>query len=280
MIDFTGKVVLVTGGGAGIGRATATAFADLGASVVALEVDPARSQELRTGLGDKGLVITGDATAAADVSALADVIGSRYGRLDALVNNVGHFVTRPTPFERLTEEQIDDIYRLNLKHIFVVSRVMLPLLRAAAGGASITNVSSIEGFRGIPQFAVYGAFKAAVTGFTMSLALELGPEGIRVNAVAPETTDSAQVPLDRMIHPSRRHNIPRWIPLGRFGTPQDIAGCVLFLASPLAAWVSGTVVHADGGALAAAGWYRDDRGVWTNMPVINGNSATPAETSG
>lgn len=280
MIDFKGKVVLVTGGGAGIGRATVTAFADLGASVVALEVDPARAQELRSELGDQGLVVTGDATQAADVSALADAIGSRYGHLDVLVNNVGHFMTRPTPFERLTDDQIEDIYRVNLKHIFLVSRAMLPLLRAAPGSASITNVSSIEGFRGIPQFAVYGAFKAAVTGFTMSLALELGPEGIRVNAVAPETTDSAQVPLDRMIHHSQRHNIPRWIPLGRFGTPQDIAGCVLFLASPLAAWVSGTVVHADGGALAAAGWYRDDRGAWTNMPVIKGNSATPAGTSG
>ncbi|WP_068178722.1 SDR family NAD(P)-dependent oxidoreductase [Mycobacterium sp. UM_CSW] len=280
MIDFKGKVALVTGAGAGIGRATAMAFADLGASVVALELDSARSEDLRSLLDERGLVVTGDATAAADVTALAETIGKRYGRLDVLVNNVGHFVTRPTPFERLTDEQIDDVYRVNLKHIFLVSRAMLPLLRAADGNASITNVSSIEGFRGIPRFAVYGAFKAAVTGFTMSLALELGPEGIRVNAVAPETTDSAQVPLDRMIHESHRHHIPRWIPLGRFGTPQDIAGCVLFLASPLAAWVSGTVVHADGGALAAAGWYRDDQGTWTNMPVIKGNSGKPAETVG
>lgn len=280
MIDFDGKVVLVTGGGAGIGRATVVAFADLGASVVALEVDPARAEGLRGQLDDRALVVTGDATVDADVSALADRIGERYGRLDVLVNNVGHFMTRPTPFERLTDEQIDDVYRVNLKHIFLVTRAMLPLLRAADGSPSITNVSSIEGFRGIPRFAVYGAFKAAVTGFTMSLALELGPEGIRVNAVAPETTDSSQVPLDRMIHESQRHHIPRWIPLGRFGTPQDIAGCVLFLASPLAAWVSGTVVHADGGALAAAGWYRDDQGTWTNMPVIKGNSGKPAEVVG
>jgi len=280
VIDFDGKVVLVTGGGAGIGRATVAAFADLGASVVALEVDPERAEDLRSRLGNRALVVTGDATVAPDVSALAGTINERYGRLDVLVNNVGHFMTRPTPFERLTDGQIDDIYRVNLKHIFLVTRVMLPLLRAADGNPSITNVSSIEGFRGIPRFAVYGAFKAAVTGFTMSLALELGPEGIRVNAVAPETTDSAQVPLDRMIHESQRHHIPRWIPLGRFGTPQDIAGCVLFLASPLAAWVSGTVLHADGGALAAAGWYRDDQGTWTNMPVIKGNSGKPAEAGG
>ena len=280
-LDFQGKVVLVTGGGAGIGLATAAAFADLGASIAALEIDPGRAEALRSRLGDSALVVAGDASSASDVSALADAIDKRYGHLDVLVNNVGHFMTRPTPFERLTDEQIDDVYRVNLKHIFLVTRAMLPLLRAATsagGGASITNVSSIEGFRGIPRFAVYGAFKAAVTGFTMSLALELGPEGIRVNAVAPETTDTAQVPLDRMIHESQRHHIPRWIPLGRFGTPEDIAGCVLFLASPLAAWVSGTVVHADGGALAAAGWYRDDQGTWTNMPVINGNSGKPAVT--
>jgi len=276
MISFNGKTVLVTGGGAGIGRATVAAFAGLGGTVITLESDERRADELRTADGDV-VVINGDATDGADVASLAATIDERFGRLDVLVNNVGHFMTRPTPFEKLTDDQIEDIYRVNLKHIFLVTRAMLPLIRAADGGASITSISSIEGFRGIPQFAVYGAFKAAVTGFTMSLALELGSEGIRVNAVAPETTDSAQVPLDRMIHESQRHHIPRWIPLGRFGTPEDIAGCVLFLSSPLAAWVSGTVVHADGGALAAAGWYRDDRGTWTNMPVIKGNSLRPAE---
>ena len=277
MIDFAGKVILVTGGGAGIGRATVSAFAKLGALVVALEMDRARAEELRASATQQVLVVEGDATDAADVAALAETISGRFGRLDVLVNNVGHMVTKPMRFERFSDEEIDDIYRVNLKHIFLVTRVMLPLLRAAAGTSSIVNVSSVEGFRGIPGFAVYGAFKTAITGFTKSLALELGPEGIRVNAVAPETTDSAQVPLDRMIHPSQRHNIPRWIPMGRFGTPEDIAGCVVFLASPLAGWVSGTVMRADGGSLAAAGWYRDDLGKWTNMPVIKGNSARPAE---
>ena len=278
MIDFSGKVVLITGGGAGIGLETARSFAGLGGTVVVLEVDPVRAGEVRSELGPESLVVEGDATDAETVTALASSITEKYGRLDVLVNNVGHFMTRPTPFEKLTDEQLDDIYRVNLKHVFLVTRVMLPLLRSAGPGASIVNISSIEGFRGIPRFAAYGAFKAAITGFTQSLALELGPEGIRVNVVAPETTDTAQVPIDRMVHESQRHNIPRWIPLGRFGTPSDIAGCVLFLASPLASWVSGTVIHADGGALAAAGWYQDDQGGWTNMPVIKGNSARPAES--
>jgi 3-oxoacyl-[acyl-carrier protein] reductase len=275
MIDFSGQVVLVTGGGAGIGRATAQAFGRLGANVVVLEVDAARVAEVRSELGPDSLVLECDVNDPGAVSDAFAKVEQRFSKLNVLVNNVGHFITRPTPFEWLTDDQIDRIYRANLGHVFLVTRTALPLLRTE-GNASIVNVTSIEGFRGIPGFAVYGAFKSALTGFTKSLALELGPEGIRVNAVAPETTDSAQVPLDRLIHESQRHHIPKWIPLGRFGTPEDIAGCVLFLASPLAGWVSGTVVHADGGALAAAGWYRDDRGAWTNMPVINGNSARPA----
>lgn len=277
MIDFADKVVLVTGGGEGIGRATALGFAEHGGTVVVLEIDPRRAEVLRAQLGPGALVVTGDATDSGAVKLLADQVAERYGRLDVLVNNVGHFITRPTPFEKLSDEQIADVYRNNLGHIFGVTRAAIPLLRSAGGGASIITVSSIEAFRGVPNLAVYGAFKAAITGFTMSLALELGPEGIRVNAVAPETTDTAQVPIQRIVHESQRHRIPSWIPLGRFGAPDDIAGCVLFLASPLASWVSGTVVHADGGALAAAGWYRDDRGGWTNMPVIVGNSARPAE---
>jgi len=108
-LDFTDKMVLVTGRGAGIGRATVSMFAEHGASVVALEIDKGRAEELRTAGGDVQ-VLHGDATDAADVSSLATTIGERFGRLDVLVNNVGHFMTRPTPFEELTETQIDDIY--------------------------------------------------------------------------------------------------------------------------------------------------------------------------
>lgn len=199
MLDFSDTVVAITGGGAGIGRATVSAFVELGAQVVVLEIDQDRAAELtdRTGI----LVVRGDATVAGDVAAFTDAVADRHGRLDVLVNNVGHFVTRPTRFEKLTDEEIDAVYRANLGHAFTVTRAMLPLLRAGGPGGSIVNVTSIEAHRGIPGFAVYGAFKAALTGFTMSLALELGPEGIRVNAVAPETTDTAQVPLNTMIHP-------------------------------------------------------------------------------
>jgi len=152
-----------------------------------------------------------------------------------------------------------------------MTRAMIPLLRKAAPGSSIINVSSIEAFRGIPHCSVYAAAKAGITGFTKSLALELGPEGIRVNDIAPETTDTPQVALDTMIPPENRAHEERWIPLGRFGRPADCAGAALYLASPLASWVTGTALHVDGGALAASGWYRTPQGEWSNVPLISGN---------
>ena len=172
------------------------------------------------------------------------------------------------PFATSTEEQWDTLYQVNLKHIFIVTHAMLPLMRKSGAGGSIINVSSIEAFRGIPGGVIYGAFKAAITGFTQSLAVELGPEGIRVNTIAPETTDTEQVQVTAWTNPKYRDHTERWIPLGRFGVPKDAAGCAVFLASDLSAWVTGTTIHMDGGALAAAGWYRTPAGQWTNMPVI------------
>jgi hypothetical protein len=108
-------------------------------------------------------------------------------------------------------------------------------------------------------------------GFTKSLALELGPAGIRVNAIAPETTETEQVKPSLFIQPQYREHIPRWIPLGRFGLPSDVAGCAVFLATDLSAWVTGTTLHVDGGALAAGGFYRTPQGQWTNVPVVSDN---------
>lgn len=273
MIDFKDKTVLVTGGGGGIGRSTAEAFGRAGARVAVIEVDVARAGEVREALraaGVEALVKVGDVTDAGAVRALAGEIEAGFGGLDVLVNNVGDFLRIAKPFERCTDEEIERLYAVNLRQVFGVTRAILPLLRQRAG-SSIVNVSSIEGFRGIPYCAVYGTFKAALTGFTLSLAVELAPAGIRVNQIAPETTETPQVPVSQLVAPEHRGLLPHWIPLGRFGQPQDMAGAILFLASPLAAWVTGTTLHVDGGALAAAGWYRDPKGVWTNMPVMTGN---------
>jgi 3-oxoacyl-[acyl-carrier protein] reductase len=271
MFDFKGKAVLVTGGGVGIGRATAEAFAAAGAHVSIIEVDPARAAQAQAALGDDALVITGDVTDGTVVLSAAQAIQERFGGLDVLVNNVGDFLQLAKPLDQLTEIDIARLYATNLGQVFNVTRAMIPLLRNKAPGSSIVSVSSIEGFRGIPNCAVYAACKAGITGFTQSLALELGPVGIRVNLIAPETTDTPQVPVSLMIPDENRKHVSNWIPLGRFGTPTDMADGILFLASPMAAWITGTALHIDGGALAAAGWYRDQRGVWTNMPIVSGN---------
>ncbi|QGP80360.1 SDR family NAD(P)-dependent oxidoreductase [Sphingobium sp. CAP-1] len=268
-LDFTGKTLLVTGGGVGIGRAIAEAFAAAGAQVVIAEMDPERAIDVQAAL-PSALVVTCDVRDRGVPAMLARRIGEYAGKLDILVNNVGHFV-HAMPFAMLDEAQIDDILDMNLGQLLRMTSAMLPLLRAAAPGANIINITSIEAYRGIPYCSVYAAAKSAIAGFTRSLALELAPEGIRVNDIAPETTDTPQLALDVMIPPENRAHMDKWIPLGRFGRPSDCAGAALYLASPLAAWVTGTAIHVDGGALAAAGWIQTPAGEWTNVPMVSGN---------
>lgn len=268
-MDFSGKSVLVTGGGSGIGLACAKAFAEAGAKVAIAEVDEKLCADFAAA-HPQALAVHCDVTKGGEVKALAEQLRQWDGKLDILVNNVGHFL-QVKPFEALEEDEIDAIMDINFGQVVRVTRAMLPLLREAAPGSSIVNITSIEAFRGIPNCAIYGAGKAAVTGLTQSLALELAPSGIRINAVAPETTDTPQVPVDYMIPPKNRANMDKWIPLGRFGRPEDIAGAALYLASPLAGWVTGTTVHVDGGALAAAGWTRTPEGQWTVVPMVTGN---------
>ena len=271
MINLSGKTALVTGGGAGMGRAIAEAFGMYGVRVVVAEIDKARAENVRATFeaeGVEGMVEVVDVRDKAQVAGLAEKIEAKYGQLDILVNNVGDFMGIVGPFATSTEEQWDTLYQVNLKQIFVVTHAMLPLMRKSGHGGSVINVSSIEAFRGIPGGVIYGAFKAGITGFTQSLAVELGPEHIRVNTIAPETTDTEQVKVTAWTNPKYTSHTERWIPLGRFGVPQDAAGCAVFLASDLSAWVTGTTIHMDGGALAAAGWYRTPDGQWTNMPVI------------
>lgn len=268
-LDFTGKTVLVTGGGVGIGRSIADAFAAAGATLFIAEIDPARADAVEKTI-PSARVIRCDVLDRATPRMLAERIAADAGKLDVLVNNVGHFV-HARAFADLAEDEIDLILDTNIGQVLRMTSAMIPLLRKAGRGSSIINITSIEAHRGIPGCTVYAAGKWGMTGFTKSLALELAPEGIRVNDIAPETTDTPQLALDYVIPPQNRTHEERWIPLGRFGQPGDCAGAALYLASPLAAWITGTAIHVDGGALAAAGWYRTPQGGWTNTPLISGN---------
>jgi NAD(P)-dependent dehydrogenase (short-subunit alcohol dehydrogenase family) len=274
-IGLAGKVALVTGGGAGIGRSIVESYAALGMKVAVIEVDPARASAVERALGDAGRVVVGDADDPAVAAKAVAAIEGSFGRLDVLVNNVGDFLGFRDRFADTTEEQWERLYRVNLRNMFVVTRAALPQLKATGGG-SIVNISTIEAFRGIPRHAVYGAFKAAITGFTQSLAVQLGPDHIRVNAIAPETTNTEQVKATSRVPPANAAHIGRWFPIGRFGEPQDCAGAAVFLASDLlSGWISGTTIHVDGGALAAGAWLQLPEGGWTHLPIIDRDGYVP-----
>jgi len=280
ILGLAGKVALITGGGAGIGRATAELLAEAGMRIAVAEIDPARAADVSTSLeasGAEHLVIEADVRERADVARVVEQIKSTFGQLDVLVNNVGDYLGYKSYFVDSSEEEWDELYRINLLHMFRMTHAAIPLMKSSGKGGSIINLSTVEAFRGIPLTTVYAAFNAAITGFTQSLAVELGQDNIRVNAVAPETTNSAQITATPKVPPENRDYMKRWFPIGRFGEGEDSAGAVAFLASArLSGWVSGTTIVVDGGALAAGAWMRlPDNESWTHLPIIEADGYTP-----
>lgn len=267
-----GKVALVTGAGAGIGRAIAETFAAHGAAVAIVEIDPARAEATRAAItqdGGTAIALVADVREPATAIESLQTTETDLGPLDVLVNNVGHFLHPGRRFWETTEDEWHDLYRVNVAHVLRFTHAALPAMIERGSGGSIINLTSVEAFRGIPQHPVYAACKAAVTQFSKSLALDVGEYAIRVNDIAPDVTRSAQLPYERWITPDEEPLIPRWVPIGRLGEPSDVAGVALFLASDLGAFVTGTTIHVDGGTFAAGGWYRTGRDArpWTNRPI-------------
>ena len=260
------KVAIVTGGGGGIGRGIVERFVAEGASVVFAERDGDRARQTQVAVGERCVGVVCDVRERDAPTALVTAARDAFGRIDTLVNNVGHYGRGRGAFHEQAEEEWDDLYAVNLEHVFRCSQAVLPVLLDQGDGGTIINVSTIEAFRAIPTRAVYSAFKSAITGFTRSLAVEYARHSIRVNAIAPDVTETLQVPYSRWVGPDEQHLIPTWVPLGRFGQPADTAGVAVFLASELSAFVTGTTVHVDGGTLAASGWFPTEEGGWTNRP--------------
>lgn len=272
-ILLEGKTALVTGAGRGIGYAIAETLANFRARVLLIDRDAGLLQSAQakiTAAGGDAAVHTVDVTDSAAVSALARTLVEAGENVDVLVNNVGDHLNLIKPFLDTAEEEWDALYDINLKQVFRCIRAFVPIMRDAGRGGSIINISSIEAHRAIPTCATYGAMKSALSGFIRSMAMELAPYRIRINAVAPETTETEQVNPRDFTLPQYMEHWDVWNPLGRWGQPQDTASAVLFLAGDMAPWITGTTVHVDGGALAAAGWYRmpGEKQRWTLAPVI------------
>jgi NAD(P)-dependent dehydrogenase (short-subunit alcohol dehydrogenase family) len=250
-----GQVAVVTGGGAGIGGAIARLFAEHGALVEIAEIDPERAEESRAAIESAGGTARAhvvDVTDDSDVGRLADAVLGTHGRVDVLVNNVGDY--RPlVRFKDSGPESWEAMYRINLHHFYAVTHAFLGSMIEHRRGA-IVNVHSVEGMRGYPGEPVYGSLKAAVAHFTVCLAAEQGRNGIRVNGIGPDLTQTPQVDYITGMEP-HEELWPSWAPVGRLGWPDDQARVALFLASDLSSFVTGHNVPVDGGTKAGGGWF-------------------------
>ena len=278
-MSLAGKAAVVTGAGAGIGAAIARGFANFGAWVGVLDKNGTAAERVAASIresGSEAVALTADVNEPQDVAEAASRVLAERGSVDILVNNVGDFLQQVRPFLETGEDDWTALFDVNLRQVFRCVKAFAPSMIDAGQGGSIITVSSIEGYRAIPTCAVYGAFKTAIGGFVRSMAIELAPYRIRVNAIAPETTETEQIVPDAFTKPEYRDQVEYWNPLGRWGRPDDVAGAALFLATGLSPWVTGTTIHVDGGALAAAGWYRlpGEKQRWTLAPVIRESGFT------
>jgi 3-oxoacyl-[acyl-carrier protein] reductase len=240
------RVAIITGSARGIGRATALAFAAEGAQVIVCDMDAVGGEQTAADIraaGGRAQFVQVDVTDRASVDALVQAAQAHFGRIDVLVNNAG--VLRDRSLLKMTEQDFDFVMNVNLKGVFNCTQAVAPLL-AAQGRGVILNASSVVGVYGNYGQTNYVASKAGVIGMTKVWARELGPKGVRVNAVAPgfiSTEMLADIP-DKVME-----ELKAKISLRRLGRPEDIANAYVFLASDEAAYITGHVLHVDGGAV-------------------------------
>ena len=261
MAEFEGRSVLVTGGALGIGKGIVEAFAREGAAVAIADIDSEAATSLANAITDSGgraIATVGDVSRAADAERMVAETVAALGRLDILINNAGiqpidaYFRVEDTP-----EEIWDRITGVNLKGTFLMSKYALPRIREAGGGAVI-NMASVQGLQSMPRVPSYAASKGGVLSLTRNMALDYAPEGIRVNAICPGTIDSEMVrkaaraeggDIDENLRRYGAHH-----PLGRIGTPEDIAQAALFLAGERGGFITGEHINVDGGFMAQGAW--------------------------
>jgi 3-oxoacyl-[acyl-carrier protein] reductase len=245
VVDLSGAVALVTGARRGLGKAIALALARSGSDVAINDVTEAMAEaeltaeEIRS-LGRKALVAPADVSDAAQADRMIEATLAALGRLDILVNNAG--IIRDAMLVRMSDEDWRQVIDVNLKGAFLCTRAMAT--RAGSRGGVIVNVSSIVGVAGNIGQANYAASKAGLIGLTKACARELAPRGFRVNAIAPGFIDTQ---MTQGLPAQVRERTLAQIPLARLGSPQEVANVALFLASPMASYITGQVICVDGG---------------------------------
>lgn len=248
-ILLNGRVAVVTGGGAGIGRGIAAGLAAFGASVAIWEINPESCAKAAAEIG--GLGICTDVRDADAVDAALKQTIAGLGTPSILVNNAGG--TFYSSILETAEKGWDALYRSNLRHVFLCTQRIARAMVEAQMGGSIISVTSIEGARAAPGYAAYAAAKAGVINYTQTAALELAAHGIRVNALAPDVTLTEGIRA--MAPPGAEARFAFSIPMKRAGHVDEMASAAVFLASNMSSYITGQTIHVDGGTQAAGGWY-------------------------
>jgi NAD(P)-dependent dehydrogenase (short-subunit alcohol dehydrogenase family) len=242
------KVVIVTGGGLGIGRAYCLGVAAEGARVVVADVaDPKPTVKQVEARGGQALAVECDVSREEDTLRLATETLTRFGRIDVLVNNAALYgVLQRRPFMEIPVEEWDRVMAVNLRGLFLAARAVFPAMKAQGKG-KIINIASSTFFKGVPHYIHYTTSKGGVVGFTRSLARELGEFGVRVNAIAPGYTLSGQ--NEKTTPEERKQDNIRMRMLKRAEVPEDLVGTVVFLASDDSDFITGQTIAVDGGSI-------------------------------
>ena len=253
---FAGKVVIVTGAASGIGRATALAFAQKGASVALVDIERAQGEDaLREAIarGGRAIFVEADVSIEADARKLVDQTATAFGGIDILHNNAGIVSYATVP--EMSADEWDRVLAVNLKSVFLCSKYAIPEM-VKRGGGVIVNSASAQGFASQPQMAAYAASKAGIIGMTRTMAIDHARDGIRVACVCPGPIDTPMVrrAASRFSSDDPDAAMQGWAdaqPIGRIGAPEEVANTVLYLASPDASLITGSALILDGGLLAS-----------------------------